>query len=143
GVAGHKLLANSRMADAVVASETGDVPTLLQIVADLRALDPGYSKLADAVEEKFIKIRITRQDSKLRIRSPYDPEFRHFCRNQGYQWSPHSKTGQFPNADLPEVVEEAQGIYGVSFILGPDGEIYEEGGQVIRPASQVPPQVTA
>jgi hypothetical protein len=112
----------------VEACDRADAKEALSLVAKLRELDPGYEKLADRVERrwlgsvKFMVLESTGQPGqRLTIKTPYSTEFVQFCRDHRFQWVPKPvKRWSFPIGDLPKVLDAIGQHYGGPNVLTTD-----------------------
>lgn len=117
----HRLAANELMARLCEADVDGEAAECLKIIAQIRALDPAYGRLADRVEErwlkgqKFLVIQST-TPGRVGIKTPYEPAFVNYCREQRFRWDPDKKVWTFLSSQTPAVVDKVDVIYGANVL---------------------------
>lgn len=111
----HRPEANDLLALIAEASEGNQGEKVLNLVTQLRTLDPLYEKLADRIEKLWLdsaRLLILQQtDGRLGIRSPYSPKFVDFARENQMRFQLFRAEG------LPDVLKHVNLAYEPQNVL--------------------------
>jgi len=117
---------------AAVAASQHDLPTVLDLVSQLRALDPVFDALADRVYARFFDLRVIRDGEDFVVVTPYDPTLIARLKPLRLYFSklPPTKGWRVPAEKLDEVIDVIAAVFPRASLLNHDGSVISFGAGV-------------
>src|SRR5262249_3229726 len=116
--------ANELIARAAIASEAGQLTTVLECLQALVTLDSGYQVLVDRTHARLFKTRVTRVREGYVVASTYNPDPNTQFKRLGMRWDPVQRGWRASStSQLDEALKVLAHTVPLKEVLGPEGEV--------------------